>query len=144
MARRIVIAMIMKRTICAFLVAPLAAGITGVTIMAMARGETQQARLGNAFVAFSFVSYLLSLTFGTLVFLVLQFLKRESIFSYSLCGIAGGALYGFPSAVIQGISWSAFLFFSLLGFSVALTFALIRGKPKQMLVSQKSHKIHLP
>jgi len=87
----------------------------------------------------SLVSYTASFTVGTLTFLFLKLLRRESFVYFLVVGGATGFLYGMYWAVRPGYTFdriAARLFFALLGVIVGATFSLIRGnkpEPNQAL-----------
>lgn len=127
------------RTFLAFLLAPCAAPLIYATLAATRRppaeGPTWFDSFTQNFFAASLMSYLISLTFGTVVFLVLRQTKRESLATYAGLGGLGGLLY-FAFIAVNSTSTPGGLFtagaiLALLGLSVSTCFALIRGVPRQ-------------
>ena len=126
------------RTVLAFILAPAFAPLFYATIAATMRPPTEGPTWFDSFTQYfllaCLVSYLLSLTFGTVVFLLLRQTKRESLAAYASLGAPGGLLY-FASIGVDGkltpglFATGASL--TLLGLGVSTSFALIRGVPRQ-------------
>lgn len=127
------------RTLCAYLFAPLVAPVLYASLAATIRPPGEGPTWLNAFAMYAFIgaldSYLVSWTYGTVVFLVLRALHRESTWLYALCGaVPAGA---FMLLVSRGQSeigkmLQASLAFGALGASVSTAFALIRGKSRRI------------
>jgi hypothetical protein len=126
------------RTALAFVFAPCAAPLIYATLAATRRppgeGPTWLDSFAPNFFLAGLMSVLISLTFGTLVFLVLKKTKRESVGAYALLGALGGFLYIAIAGIDQDFTparFAACAIFTLLGLSVSTCFALIRGVPRQ-------------
>lgn len=125
------------RTLVAFLAAPAAAPIIFGAMSAAERHEGMSrfdVFVQSAFVAMP-LSYGLSYIFGTIVFAVLKWRRRESIGIYSACGAAVGIAYGLFVAVVSSDVTAGMLLavlFGGLGLAVSTSFALIRGMKRKM------------
>ncbi len=124
------------RTVAAFLVAPSVAGIlvgiAGASTRKQVEGLTWLLAFWQYFVAACIGAYALSYTLGTLTFVALRIFNRESIFNYTFIGAILGMGYGL---VIASVGYGSVLgalglvgFFSFVAGSVALVFAILRGK----------------
>ncbi len=135
------------RTFLAFLLAPCAAPLIYATVAATRRPPTEGPTWIDSFIQIFFVSslmsYVISLTFGTLAFLVLCKTKRESLATYAGLGALGGVAYfayvatNSTSATPGGL-FIAGSIFAMLGLSVSTCFALIRGVPSKTLPHQST------
>jgi hypothetical protein len=112
----------MKRTIAAFIIAPL---IPAVLFAA-----------GAGILASIAYSYLFSYVLGIPAFLVLQKKRKESHLMYGMVGLVIGLLYVIiPAAISLHIfdpnALLSALLFGALGASVALSFSAIRGNERK-------------
>ena len=125
------------RTILAFIVAPAVAptilGVVAASMRPEGEGPTWVASFAQYFSVAAVVSYAISYTLGTLTFIVLRALRRESAFSYGAVGAMAGVIWGSFTA-----SFLMCLYLGLLGCAVAAVFGLIRG------ASQKKEPIQPP
>jgi len=126
------------RTVTAFLVAPLVGSIEIALIQATIRpaggGPTWiRAFMGWVLIA-SIDSYLISYTAGTIAFLILRALRKESPTAHAWLGALTGGMVGFVLGLTSLDGWIAVpvmtVTFAWFGASVATTFAAIRGRPK--------------
>jgi len=125
------------RTILAFAGAPAVAPVILGVVAACTRPPEERLTWIEAFRQYSsaaaIVTYGASYTLGTLIFLTLRALRKESAFSYgsigALAGILGGLVAAQDSSLREALVGGLFL--GLLGCAVATTFALIRGNPKK-------------
>ena len=126
------------RTVFAYLLAPWVAAIA-VSVMTIPDGLHAA---GQMLFISAYVSYLISWVVGTVVFLILRKMKKETIKHYFLTGAASGIviLLFFLASSSGGTlieSILSALYFAFLGGSVAMAFALIRG-PKRSIQSELS------
>ena len=134
---RTVLAFVLSPAVAAFLV-----GVFGATFRDEGTGPTWI----EAFVQYCFLSslmsYGLSYTVGTAVFVALFLLRRESFWLYTAFGAAFGFVYA--AVVAFGSKGPSFgivallAAFSGLGAAVAGTFSLIRGTPVDRVSSRAS------
>lgn len=127
------------RTLCAYLLAPLVAPVLYATLAATIRPPGEGPSWLDAFAMYTLVSaldsYLVSWTYGSVVFLVLRALQRESTWIYALCGAVPACAFILFASAGQpevGEMLLATLGFGALGASVATSFALIRGKSRRI------------
>lgn len=122
------------RTALAFVVAPAVAPTIVGIIQASARpegeGPTWIASFAQYFSVAAIITYAVSYTLGTLTFLVLRALKKESVPHYGAVGAAAGVIWGLLGGLESGALVLA-VYFGALGCSVATVFALIRGPSKR-------------
>lgn len=132
------------RTVLAFVLSPAVAALLVGVFGATFRGEGTGPSWIEVFAQYcflsSFMSYFLSYTAGTAVFVALFLLRKESFWLYTALGAALGSVYG--SFVVFGSKGPVFGMVSLLaassslGAAVAGTFSLIRGVPVERVPSR--------
>lgn len=116
------------RTVFAYLISPWAAALI-VSLAIIPEGF--YAAWQMLFVA-AYVSYILSWSVGTVVFLLLRKLKRESVLNYAVTGAGCGIILSLfllaqsVGGTEKGI-FLGFVYFTFLTTSVATVFALIRN-----------------
>jgi hypothetical protein len=128
------------RTACAFIFAPVIGAIEVAAIQASIRpageGPTWFDSFAQWLIVASINSYLISYIAGTVTFIVLRMRRKESIRLYAAIGaIVGGSIGVFFLAIaVARATWMSILgviVLALIGLSVAVTFAVIRGVPKR-------------
>ena len=126
------------RTVIAYIVAPAVAStivaIVGASVRPPGEGPSWIAAFGQYFFVASVSSYAISYTVGTLAFVVLRKMRRESFWIYGAIGGTLGFLYGVIIGVVDGFSLeriAAAAFFALLSSSVSVTFALSRSNEER-------------
>jgi hypothetical protein len=132
----------MKRTLIAFALAPLIPatifGVAGIVNALIHHDEIGASSVpamifGAFFVAFFFgvlVSAAISWTFGVLVFLCLRKIRKESMVTYSLAGVALGATYGLLT-IQERVGWTLAFYlsaFCVFGVSASAGFWAIRRR----------------
>lgn len=126
------------RTVLAFIVAPSLPGLFFATIHIvgyppMAVMPRWEAFL-RTFMVVSIISYGMTYTGGLLTFFILRKTHRESAWAYALAGAILGFLTGTTAGEETATRLRIGSSFAVIGFCVALTFALIRGTGKAKLL----------
>jgi hypothetical protein len=114
------------RTLAAFLLAPLVAPLIFGTVSAFQPHDGMSALsifLQAGYLA-CFLSFGLSYTFGSIIFLILRWRHRESIANYATCGSKGHELH--KETIFLALT------LGMLGASFSTAFALIRGAQRSL------------
>jgi hypothetical protein len=111
-------------------VAAIIVAIIGASLRPLGEGPSWTAAFAQYYLVAAVTSYGISFTVGALTFFTLRKLRRESLKAYGNTGFVVGLVYG---VYVTFPNWfsperiAAQIFFALLGCSVAVAFAALRG-----------------